>query len=143
MAYENVNVVKLSNAFDKIDNLTCKKVTELKHKIMDNESNWKSTGRNKIKSAIEELEKAHSSLLNDISKYRKICDYIKEYQELEDSKKEYENKLTRKKQELNSIGNEDSYRKTSVNNEISDCRLRIDNKSKRMSELKNNINNLF
>lgn len=86
MSYDKINYRKLKSAFNSIDNISGKKITNLKNDI--SKSDWDSPICNRVKTAMDTLEKEYSNLKSKIDNYKKSLSYIKDYQ---DAKEKYEN----------------------------------------------------
>lgn len=142
MAYENVDVNQLNQAFNKIGEITCKNVTSLKHSL-DDKSKWDSIGRKKIIKALEELEKEYSSLLKDVNKFKKVTSYIEEYKTLDDEIGRYKGNISIQKKVSNSLTENDDEAKDVVDKKIAKYSRYIENNNQRKQEIVNKVQNII
>ncbi len=141
MAYENIDVDKLNQAFNSIGQITCKSVTSLKNKL-DDKSKWDSVGRKRIINALEELEKEYSSLLEDISKFDDVVPLIEEYKTLEQENSNYNKQLSIQKSNLSNVSDDDET-KSDIQKKISKYSNSIESNNQRKQKIVNQVQNII
>lgn len=141
MAYENVNVYKLDNALNKLDNINADKVKNLISSIQSEQ--WQSLSRVKIISALNVIISEINAIQKEIKTYKTVASYIEEYKEVENDVDNYDSKLSSYKKKLDRVDEDDSWSKDYYQDKVDSYESKLSSKRSRLNTIKNKINNLM
>lgn len=140
MAYENVNVTKLKNDLNKINDINSNKIDNLVNSLSRNE--WKSIGQIRVSDALKEISKEIKKLKSDANNYKKAADYINKYKDEQTRLRTYKNKKEEYKRKLLNCPSNDQVNRQRYQSKINEYNSKINSSNSRLKNYQNQINSL-
>lgn len=141
MAYENVNVNKLKNSLNSLDNISSNKNALKKVANSLNAGNWSENSRVRIKNALEEMGDIYEDIEKYINKCKTAANYIEQYKELDNQNKQYQNKVDNGNKQIKNASEDDDT--SNLQNKVDSYKNNISYNNSKKSSLKEKINNLI
>lgn len=126
MAYEEVNVNKLKNSLNSLDDITSSKNKLKKVANSLNSSGWSGNSRVRIKNALDDMNFIYEQIEEYVKKCKMAANYMEQYKELDNQNKQYQNKVSSGNSQIRNAAEDidtsnienkvESYKKSIANN---------------------------
>lgn len=141
MAYENVNINKLNNSLNSLENIKYNKNALKKVASSLNASNWSENSRLRIKTALEEIDSIYENIEQYIEDCKQAAMCIQEYKELDNQNKQYQSKVDINNKKMKNASEDDDT--SDLEYKIFSYKNSIAANNAKKSNLKDKINNLI